>query len=296
MKKSSIGRVGIWTFAFDQLPNAQAQELAAEVEQLGYGAIWVPEAVGKDPFVQSALLLSATSTLSLATGIASIYARDAMAMKQAQLTLTEAFPDRFVLGLGVSHAPMVEGMRGHTYAKPVPAMRAYLDAMGAALFHGAAPSSPTSTVIGALGPRMTALAAERTDGVHPYNVTAEHTAQARAAVGPDKLVATEVAVALTTDPAGARAAGRAHLAIYLGLPNYVNNLRRLGFGDDDFADGGSDRLIDGLVAWGTSEQIAAKVGEHLDAGADHVCVQVLVPREQAGPPINEWRELAGALI
>ena len=293
---TNIGRVGIWTFAFDQLPNAEAQALAAEVEQLGFGAIWIPEAVGKDPFVQSALLLSATSSIALATGIASIYARDAMATKQAQLTLTEAFPGRFLLGLGVSHAPMVEGMRGHTYAKPVPAMRAYLDAMDAAMYHGPTPSRPTSTVIGALGPKMLALAAERTQGVHPYNVTVEHTAIARAAVGPDGLVAPELAVAVTADPAEARAAGRAHLAIYLGLPNYVNNLRRLGFGDDDFADGGSDRLIDALVAWGSPAQIAARVREHHDAGADHVCLQVLVPRGRPGPPIAEWRELAAAVF
>jgi probable F420-dependent oxidoreductase len=290
-----IGKVGIWTFAFDQLPNVQAQQLAVDVEAMGYGAIWIPEAVGKDPLVHAGLLLSATSRVVLATGIASIYARDAMAMKQAQMTLTEAFPDRFLLGLGVSHAPMVEGMRGHTYGKPVTAMREYLDRMDTALFMGAAPSTEPQTVIGALGPNMLKLAAERTQGVHPYNVTPEHTAQARAIVGPGKLVATELAVAVTDDPATARAAGRAHLAIYLGLPNYVNNLRRLGFGDEDFADGGSDRLVDGLVAWGTSAQIAARVREYHDAGADHVCLQVLVDR--GGPaPVGQWRELAGAVL
>jgi probable F420-dependent oxidoreductase len=290
-----IGKVGIWTFAFDQLPNAQAQELAADVEQMGYGAVWVPEAVGKDPLVHAGLLLSGTSRLVLATGIASIYARDPMAMKQGQSTLTEAFPDRFLLGLGVSHAPMVEGMRGHTYGKPVTAMRAYLDAMESALYMGAAPTTAPQTVIGALGPNMLALAGERTQGVHPYNVTPEHTAQAREIVGPGKIVATEMAVAMTTDPAAAREAGRAHLAIYLGLPNYVNNLRRLGFGDDDFGDGGSDRLIDGLVAWGTPEQIAARVREHHDAGADHVCLQVLAERGGAAP-VEQWRTLAPAVL
>jgi probable F420-dependent oxidoreductase len=290
-----IGKVGIWTFAFDQLPNAKAQELAVEVEQMGYGAIWIPEAVGKDPLVHAGLLLGATSRLAVATGIASIYARDAMAMKQGQMTLTEAFPDRFLLGLGVSHAPMVEGMRGHTYGKPVTAMRAYLDAMGSALYMGAAPSSEPQTVIGALGPKMLGLAGERTQGVHPYNVTPEHAAIARGIVGPGKLVAPEVAVALTSDPSAAREAGRAHLAIYLGLPNYVNNLRRLGFGDEDFADGGSDRLIDGLVAWGSADQVAARVREFHDAGADHVCVQVLVERGSSAP-VEQWRELAGTLV
>jgi probable F420-dependent oxidoreductase len=246
--------------------------------------------------VHAGLLLSGTSRIAVATGIASIYARDAMAMKQAQQTLTEAFPDRFVLGLGVSHAPMVEGMRGHAYKKPVPAMRAYLDAMDAALYMGAPPSTDPVTVIGALGPKMLTLAAERTQGAHPYNVTAEHTGQARALLGEGKLLAPELAVAVETDPVTARAAGRAHLAIYFGLPNYVNNLRRLGFTDDDFADGGSDRLIDAIVAWGSPEQIAARVREHHDAGADHVALQVLVPRDQPVPPIEQWRQLAGVLI
>jgi probable F420-dependent oxidoreductase len=290
-----IGKVGIWTFAFDQLPNGQAQELAREVEAMGYGAIWIPEAVGKDPLVHAALLLSGTERIALATGIASIYARDAMAMKQGQMTLTEAFPDRFLLGLGVSHAPMVEGMRGHTYGKPVAAMRAYLEAMEAALYLGAAPTATPHTVIGALGPKMLGLAAERTQGAHPYNITAEHTAGAREVLGAGKLLAPELAVHLGTDAAAAREAGRAHLAIYLGLPNYVNNLRRLGFGDDDFADGGSDRLVDALVAWGTPDQIAARVREHHDAGADHVCLQVLAERGGAAP-VAQWRELAPALL
>jgi probable F420-dependent oxidoreductase len=286
-----IGSFGVWTFAFDQRPNAQAQELAAEVESLGYGAIWIPEAVGKDPLVHSALLLSGTSRITLATGIASIYARDAMAMAQAHKTLTEAFPDRFLLGLGVSHAPMVEGMRGHRYASPVTTMRAYLEAMDKALYLGAAPTSAPRRCIGALGPKMTALAAEATDGIHPYNVTPEHTAQARAIVGPDKLVAVEHAVAFTTDVAVARDAGRVHLSTYLGLPNYVNNLRRLGFGDDDFANRGSDKLIDALVAHGTVDQIAARLREHHAAGADHVCVQVIGLPD----PLPAWRELAPAL-
>jgi probable F420-dependent oxidoreductase len=290
-----IGKVGIWTFAFDQLPNGQAQQLAREVEAMGYGAIWIPEAVGKDPLVHAGLLLSGTSRIALATGIASIYARDAMATKQAQMTLTEAFPDRFVLGLGVSHAPMVEGMRGHTYGKPVTAMRAYLETMETALYLGAAPATTPCTVIGALGPNMLSLASERTQGAHPYNVTPAHTAQAREILGPDKLLAPELAVALTADPSAARVLGRAHLAVYLGLPNYVNNLRRLGFGDDDFADGGSDRLVDGIVAWGTADQVAARVREHHDAGADHVCLQVLVDRG-APAPVEQWRELAAVVV
>jgi probable F420-dependent oxidoreductase len=161
---------------------------------------------------------------------------------------------------------------------------------------GAAPASAPVTVIGGLGPKMLALAAERTAGAHPYNVTAEHTASARQILGAGKLLAPELAVAVERDPVAAREAGRRHLSVYLGLPNYTNNLERLGFTDDDFADNGSDRLVDAIVAWGTTEQIAARVREHLDAGADHVAVQVLVPREHAKPPIDEWRELAGALL
>lgn len=287
-----IGKFGVWTFAFDQLPNAQAQTLAAEVEALGYGAIWIPEAVGKDPLVHSALLLSATSRIVLATGIANIYARDAMSMAQGHKTLTEAFPERFLLGLGVSHAPMVEGMRGHIYAKPIETMRAYLDAMDKATYFAAEPSATPRRCIGALGPKMCALAAERTDGIHPYNVTPEHTAQVRAIVGPDKLVAVEHAVVIDTDAAAARAAGRAHLTMYLGLPNYVNNLRRLGFSEADVSDGGSDKLIDALVAHGNVDQVAAKLREHHAAGADHVCIQVI----GTPAPASVWRELAPALV
>jgi len=290
-----IGKVGIWTFSLDQAPYAKACELAAEIESLGYGALWIPEAVGKDPLVSSALLLAATKRLAVATGIANIYARDPMAMAQGHKTLTEAFPNRFVLGLGVSHRPMVEGLRGHTYAKPIATMRAYLEGMDKALYLAAAPSAAPRRVIGALRPRMLGLAAELSDGAHPYNVPAEHTDAARRILGPGKLLAPELAVTLETDAAAARAIGRAHLAIYLGLPNYTNNLRNHGFGDADFADGGSDRLVDALVAWGSVERVQAAVKAHLDAGADHVCVQVLVPREGGAFPAAGWRALAPAL-
>lgn len=291
----SIGRVGVWTFALDQAPYTQACELAQEIESLGYGAVWIPEAVGKDPLVSSALLLGATERLAVATGIANIYARDAMAMAQAHKTLTEAFPDRFVLGLGVSHRPMVEGLRGHTYASPIETMRTYLEGMDKALYLAAAPQAAPVRVLGALRPRMLEVARALTDGAHPYNVTAEHTADARALLGAGKLLAPELAVALETDAAAAREIGRAHLAIYLGLPNYCNNLRRYGFGDEDFADGGSDRLVDALVAWGSEDRIAQAVAAHHDAGADHVCVQVLVPRDGSVSPADGWRRLAPVL-
>jgi probable F420-dependent oxidoreductase len=290
-----IGRVGIWTFALDLQPVARARELAAELEKLGYGAIWVPDAVGRDPVVHAALLLDGTSRIVVATGIAQIYGRDAMSMAAGWKTVSQAFPNRFVLGLGVSHKPMVEGLRGHTYGPPLTAMRDYLDKMDGAMFVAAEPAQPPRRVLAALGPKMLALAAERADGAHPYNVPPEHTAQAREILGPGKFLAPEQAVALVTDRDEARRIARDHMSIYLGLPNYVNNLRRFGFTDDDFADNGSDRLADALVAWGDAGAIRERVQAHLDAGADHVAVQVLKHR-RTDVPVTEWRELAPVLL
>jgi probable F420-dependent oxidoreductase len=290
-----LGPVGVWTFQLDRQPAARAGEIAAELEELGYGAVWLPEAVGRDPLVGAALLLGATDRITVATGIASIYARDAMAMAAGWKTVSEAHPGRFVLGLGVSHAPMVEGMRGHAYGPPLTTMRAYLDAMDAAMYVAAEPPEPTRRVLAALGPKMLALAAERADGAHPYFVTPEHTARAREVLGREPVLATEQAAVLETDPAEARRVAREHMAIYLGLPNYVNNLKRLGFTDDDIAAGGSDRLADAIVAWGDVNAVRARVRAHHDAGADHVCVQVLA-HDFGGLPLREWRELAPALV
>ncbi len=291
------GRVGLWTFALDRQPLTRAQELAAELEALGYGAVWLPEAVGRDPLVHAGLLLSATERLTVATGIASIHGRAPMTMNCGWQALSEAFPGRFVLGLGVSHAPMVEGLLHQEYTKPLTAMRDYLDAMDGALYAAVPPAGdpPPRRVLAALGPKMLELARDRTDGAHPYNITPEHTAQARATLGPGKFLAPEQAVALETDPAEARRIGRAHLAIYLGLPNYTNNLLRLGFTEADVAEPGSDRLVDALVAWGDVDTIAARVREHHDAGADHVAVQVVTADAYSQLPLPEWRELAPAL-
>jgi probable F420-dependent oxidoreductase len=203
-----IGRVGIWTFAFELHPATQVREAAAIIEDLGYGAIWIPEALGREAFAHSALLLAATKRIPVATGIANIWGRDAMAMAAGQKTLAEAWPNRFLLGIGVSHGPLV-GMRGHAYEKPLSAMRQYLDAMDSALYN-APPPPETPRVIGALAPKMLALAAERTDGAHPYFVPPEHTRRARAALGPKKLLAPEQAVVLERDPAVAREIARAH--------------------------------------------------------------------------------------
>jgi probable F420-dependent oxidoreductase len=289
------GRIGLWTFSLDRLPLAAACEVAAEIEELGYGAIWVPEAIGRDPLVHAALLLDATERVVLGTGIASIHGREALTMASGARTLTEAFPERFVLGLGVSHAPMVEGMFGRAYKSPVATMRAYLDQLDAAPYAAAAPASEPFRVLAALGPRMLELARERTQGAHPYLVTPEHTARAREILGPDRLLAPEQKVVLETDPAEARRIGRATFAIYLGLPNYTNNLKRLGFTDDDFADGGSDRVIDAVVAWGDVDAVVGRVRAHHQAGADHVAVQVLMP-DPTETPLTEWRRLAPALL
>jgi probable F420-dependent oxidoreductase len=290
-----IGRVGIWTFQLDLQPMARAQELAAELEELGYGAVWLPEAVSREAVANSALILSATSRIAVCTGIASIWARDPMAMAQAHKTLSEAFPDRFLLGLGVSHQPMVEGLRHQNYERPYSAMKAYLDAMDAAPFFGVQPAAEPQRVLAALGPKMLALSADRARGAHPYFVPVEHTAEARGVLGAGPLLAPEQAAVLETDPGKAREIARQHMATYLGLPNYTNNLRRYGFGDDDIKNGGSDRLVDAIVAWGDVDAVVRRVRAHHDAGADHVCVQVLSSDIRAVPQ-REWRDLAEALL
>jgi probable F420-dependent oxidoreductase len=289
-----LGRVGLWTFQLDLQPAPAAREAAAELEALGYPAVWLPEAVGREPLVNSALLLSATTTLTVATGIASVWARDAQAMASGQLTLSEAYPGRFLLGLGVSHQPMVDLVRGHHYDKPLTKMRTYLEAMDNVFYVAPRPAEEPRRVLAALGPKMLELAAAKALGAHPYFVPVEHTAFAREALGDGPMLCPEQAVVLTTDPEAGRAAARQHMATYLGLPNYTNNLRRFGWGDDDFADGGTDALVDAIVAWGDEDAIVARVQAHLDAGADHVCVQVL-DANAAALPMAQWRTLAPAL-
>lgn len=290
-----LGRVGLWAYQLDQVPASQAKELAAEIEEIGYPTLWIPEMVGREPFVSSSLLLSATERLVMATGIASIYARDALCANSAWHTLTEAFPDRFLLGLGVSHQMMVEGLRGHDYSKPYSAMSAFLDGMDNGLYTASPSPVPPTRVLAALGPRMLRLAAERSAGAHPYFVPPEHTAFARETMGPGPLLCPEQAVVLETDPTRAREIARGHMAMYLQLPNYTNNLLRLGFTAEDVAEGGSDRLVDAIVAWGDEETVAARVRAHHDAGADHVCIQV-VPAEGTAAPVAEWRRLAPVLL
>lgn len=289
-----LGRVGLWTFQLDLAPASVARETVAELEELGYPTLWLPEALGREPFVNSSMVLAATRKLVVATGIASVWARDAMAMAAGHMTLSEAFPERFLLGLGVSHQPMVDHLRGHHYTKPLTKMIEYLDAMDRAIYVAPRPAEDPSRVLAALGPKMLALAAERSLGAHPYFVPVEHTAVARETLGVGPILCPEQAVVLSTAPEEARATARFHMGTYLGLPNYVNNLRRLGWTDADLSAGGSDRLVDAIVAWGDESAIVERIRAHLDAGADHVCVQVLDPNPGA-LPLTQWRSLAPAL-
>lgn len=291
--KPAIGTVGVWTGVLDAVASAEAQRTAAFLEDLGFSTLWIPETVGRDPFVTAALLLSATSRLNLATGIANIYARDAVTMANTQRTLLEAFPGRFLLGLGVSHHHLVDRVRHHDYSKPYSRMASYLGEMDAAVFRAVGPADRGPTVLAALGPKMLKLAAEHADGAHPYFVPVEHTAQARGVLGPGPLLAPEQMVVLDTDLDRARDVARKGMAVYLRAPNYVNNLLRLGFTDADATDGGSDRLVDAIVATGDAGAAVARVQAHLDAGADHVCVQVL-GADPAAVPEGGWRDLAAA--
>jgi probable F420-dependent oxidoreductase len=271
-----LGKLGVWA-PMDVLTAAEGAEFAQRVEAWGYSALWLPESRGRNVLVHSSWLLANTRNLIVAPGIANIYARDAMAMANGQRALAEQSGGRFLLGIGVSHPPMVAGLRGHHYGKPVATMRAYLQEMALAPYVAPEPPEKPLTILAALGPRMLALSAELADGAHPYNVPPEHTAEARRVLGLGKLLCPEIWVLLETDPAKARSAARQALASYLKLDNYVNNWRRLGFDNDDLAGGGSDRLIDANVAWGTEEAIRKRIQEHWEAGADHVCIQSISP-------------------
>jgi probable F420-dependent oxidoreductase len=291
----NLGPVGLWTAALDGMPWSEGRAIAQEIESLGYAALWFPEAVGRDALVASTLLLDATERIVAATGIVSLYAREPVALNMAWQTIEAAFPGRFLLGIGVSHQPMVEGLVGTSYGPPVATMRMYLERMNDAPYFGVRAPEPPRRVLAALGPKMLAVAAELADGAHPYNVTPEHTKVARDALGPGKILAVEQKAVLATDATLARDVARKTMAIYLGLPNYSNNWRRLGFGDDDLADGGSDRFLDAMVVWGDEAAIKARVDAHRAAGADHVCVQVLDPEGLRTAPLNAWRRLAPAL-
>ncbi|GAB2846302.1 LLM class F420-dependent oxidoreductase [Actinoallomurus bryophytorum] len=278
-----LGQIGIWNSGLrdeDRRAADGVREAAAELEELGYDAIWL----GGSPGVRHAApLLEATERIVVATGILNIWEYEPAEVAEEQTALAERHPGRFLLGLGASHAALVKG-----YRKPYSMMVDYLDRLDAA------GSAKEHRVLAALGPRMLTLSRDRAAGAHPYLITPEHTATAREILGPDSLLAPEVKVVLETDPERARAAARGHLAIYLGMPNYTGNLLRLGFVDDDFRDGGSDRLIDATFAWGDMEAIRARLAAHREAGADQLVVQV-VTGDQVAMPRSQWRELADGL-
>ena len=295
-KTMDIGKVGIWTGVLDSVPSAEAQALAQRIEALGFPTLWIPETIARDPFVTATLLLSATTKLKIATGIANIYARDALTMANTQRSLEEAFPGRFLLGLGVSHEHLVDRVRHHDYSKPYSAMVKYLDDMDNALFMGVGPAERPATVLAALGPKMLTLAGEKADGAHPYFVPVEHTAQAREILGPDRVLIPEQKVYLGTDPEQAHQVARRMARTYLALPNYTKALSRFGLDDSDLTGEGSERFLDQAVIWGSDEEIRAGVDAHLDAGADQVAVQILPLDPTEHLPREEWRHLAAILM
>ncbi len=275
---------GVWQYT-DAMTVTRARECAARIEELGYSAQWIPEAAGRHAFVNAANLLAGTESLVVATGIASIHMRHPWTMRAAAVGLAEMSGGRFVLGIGVSHAPMVEGLRGLSYDKPLSTMRTYLEAMEGALFMPEPAVDPPPVVLAALGPKMLALAAEKTAGAHPYWTTPDHTARAREIMGPDALLCVEQKCVRTTDRDVAHARADEQLALYVTLPNYRNNWLRLGFTDEEI-DGRDPRFVDAVVAWGTEEQIADRIKAHYDAGATHVCIQAVPPDGRTGEP--DW--------
>jgi len=288
-----LGSIGVWSFELERMTAADEGRLAQDVESLGFKALWIPESLGsKEVFAHAGILLAATKTLIVASGIANIWARDPVAMANGARTLQEAYADRFLCGIGVSHKPTIDARLGGGYERPFARMRDYLDAMDKAPYVGPNRTDPPPPrVLAALGPRMLRLAAERSLGAHPYFVPVEHTTIARRELGPDPLLAVEQACTLESDPQRARAVARRHMKRYLGLDNYANNLRRLGWTDADLGGEGSDALVDAIVAWGDVTAIRARADAHRANGADHVCLQVLGD-DLAG----QLRVIAGALL
>ncbi len=276
-----LGQLGVWYF-LDGMPAPAAAAAAKRIESLGYSALWIPETIGRHPFVQASWLLANTDKLIVATGIANIYHREPGVTVAGRNALAEQSGNRFLLGMGVSHKPLVEGLRGLNYGPPVPTMRSYLEKMAASPYQAVPPSETPPTVIAALGPQMLKLARDTCTGAHPYFSSPDHTAMAREILGPDKWLCVEQKVILEADPAKARALARPVAQIYLGLPNYRNNWLRMGLSEADLENGGSDRFIDTTFAWGTVDQIETRLKAHFDAGASHVCIQPVNTNGQFG--------------
>jgi len=272
-----IQKLGVWA-ATDSLSAQQTARFAQQVEEWGYGALWYPEALGRDSLAQASWLLANTKKLVIATGIANIYARDAQSSEAGRRTLDEQSDGRFLMGLGVSHIPLVEGLRGHEYQKPLQKMRSYLEQMAKAQYGAPAPRHNGELVLAALGPAMLKLAGEQTDGAHPYNTNPEHTARARTILGTKKRLYVEQLVILEPDAEKARTAARKFLGFYATLPNYRNAWLGMGFSDaeiDDLA----ERFVDSIVAWGDEAAVRGRIDEHWKAGADHVCIQAITSED-----------------
>jgi probable F420-dependent oxidoreductase len=272
-----IDRLAVWINTIGYR-SADLVAFARRLERLGYGTLWINDGMGSDPMVLAARILSGTERLQVALGVANVYSRDPVTMVGAQYGLNEQWGGRFLLGLGASHAFIVEGMRGHTYGRPLATMRTYLEAMDALTYAGPPPAEKPLRVIAALGPKMLELARTHADGAHPFATTPGHTAKAREILGPGKLLLVEQKIMLENDPARARAVGRGLATGLATMPNYRNSLLRMGFAEADFGDGGSDRVADALLAWGDEAAIRQRVQEHWDAGADQVALQVM-PRD-----------------
>jgi probable F420-dependent oxidoreductase len=276
------------------LPVADLRRAVAGIEGMGFGTIWIGESQGREPFAACAIILEATQQITVATGIANIWVRDAVAMMNGGRTLAEAWPGRFVLGVGVSHAPLVNA-RGHQYQRPLTAMREYLDAMAQAPYRPPLPDPPAPILLAALGPKMLELARARTAGAHPYFVPVEHTREARAVLGADRWLAPEQAIVFAKSREAARLPGDIYMRTYLSLQNYRQNLVRLGWPEEELAPPGTDRAFDAMVAWGDEQEIARKVKRHYAAGADHVAVNVLTPMPDRAP-LEDLRRLAPLLV
>jgi probable F420-dependent oxidoreductase len=285
-----IGKHGLWMF-LDAMTAPQSAQFARKVEKLGYSALWIPEAVGREPFAHAGYLAANTQSLIIATGIANIWARDPMTMMGGARTLAEISGGRFLLGIGVSHEPLVR-VRGHEFVKPYSYMKEYVPKMKSAIYMALKPAEEPPIVIAALHPKMLAFAAAETHGTHTYFVTPEHTAKARAIVGPKAWICAAQAVILENDPAVARDAARNYMKTYTRLPNYANMLKALGFTDADFADGGSDRMVDAVVAWGSEDKIRARIEAHHKAGATHVCILPLPANKKPLPDERTMEALA----
>lgn len=284
-------KVGLWSFAHESLPPNRCAEAPALAESLGYAAYWTPESIGREALSSSALLLAGTTSIVIGTDIAQIWARDPIAAFKGGQTLSGAFDGRYVLGLGVSHAPLVE-RRGHVYERPLAAMSSYLTAMEAAATRSVEAEERVPVLIAALGPKMLELAGAAAHGALPYLVTPEHTAAARDLLGPGAFLSVEQGVVLSQDASWSDVA-RGHLSTYLDLPNYRNSFLRQGFSPADLDDGGSDRLVDGIIAHGDEAAIYGRVEAHFAAGADHVAIQIL-NADFSNPPFEDWERLAPA--